>query len=304
MDKLARLLKSIERIVKDEADDLKEDLSEFPAIDATLNYIEKYETKVAALLREQKKHFVNGFKAAIVKDDSGDTLEAILAKLMKSDKFQIKMSKYTAEFLSMTIEEFVGTIMDSVDEDVAFEVLSDRVVDWIVEWSQNLAELMKLTTHTAMEEALQAVIANGEGIEKAIQRIKNLPEFNRARARATAITEVLRANSVAAHEAYVQSPAVTQKTWKHSGAKKNKPRETHVALNGETIGLDEYFNVGGYKGLYPRDSILPASESVHCHCVLGPVVDAAILGLSKEEKLKLRDEALKEYNERWAKGKN
>lgn len=305
MDKLERLLKAIDVLVKDEGDELKEELSEFPALDATLNAIEEYETKVAALLREQKRHFVNGFKTAIAKDDGldGDTLAALLKKLIQSDKFSKKMAEYTSAFLSMTIEEFVSAIMDNIDEDVVFEILSDRVIDWIKEWSVELGNLMKLTTHTELEAALQAVIENGEGIDKAILRIKDLPEFNRTRARTTAVTEVLRASSVAAHEAYMQSPAVTQKIWKHSGAKKNRPRETHVALNGTTINLDEYFNVGGYKGLYPRDINLPASESVNCHCVLGPGVDSAILGLSKEEKLKLRDQAIAEYNEKWAKEK-
>ncbi|MBP2635544.1 MAG: phage Mu protein like protein [Firmicutes bacterium] len=305
MDKLERLLKAIDAIVKDEGDELKEELLECPALAATLNAIEEYETKVAALLREQKRHFVNGFKTAVVKDDvlDGDTLAVLFKKLVQSDEFAEKMAEYTGTFLSMTTEEFVNEIMENIDEDITFELLSDFVLDWITEWSVELGNIMKLTTHSELEAALQVVIENGEGIDKAVSRIKDLPEFNRTRARTTAITEVLRANSVAAHEAYIQSPAVTQKIWKHSGAKKNKPRESHVALNGVTIGLDEHFNVSGYKALYPRDSKLPASESVNCHCVLGPGIDSAILSLSKEEKLKLRDQAIKEYNEKWAKSK-
>lgn len=305
MDRVERLLKAIDAIVKEEAEDLEEELAEFPALAATLDAIDEYETKVAALLRAQKRHFVNGFKKAIAKDEAedGDTMTALLLKLVQSDDFAVKMLEYTSTFLSMTIEELVGVIMESIDKDVPFEILSQRTVDWIAEWSKDLGEMMQLTTHTQLEAALAAVIENGEGIDKAIQRIKDLPEFDRTRARTTAITEVLRANSVAAHEAYVQSPAVKEKMWRHSGSKKNKPRPAHVKLDGETIKLDKYFIVNGEKALYPRDRKLSAKEVVNCHCVLSPVVDSKILGLSKEEKLKLRDQAIAKYNEKWAKEK-
>lgn len=307
MDKRAQLLKAIEDLVKEEGEELKEELLLFPVLEETLKAIESFETKVASLLRAQKQHFVNGLKTVIVKEDTDtvdeDTIRALLIKLVQSDDFTVKMSEYASEFLSMTIEEFVGAIMENLDKDVPFEILSDRVVDWIKEWSVELSDLMNLTTHTALENALREVIENGEGINKATLRIKDLPEFDRARARTTAITEVLRANSVAAHEAYVQSPAVTKKMWRHSGSKKNKPREVHVKLDGKAIGVHKFFNVGGYKGLYPRDKNLPASEVVNCHCVLSPVVDPKILGLSKEEKLALRDQAIAEANEKWAKEK-
>lgn len=300
MGKVERLIKAINRIAKAEEDELKEEIAEFPAVDATVNAVEEYETKVAGLFREQRKHFVNGFKAAIAKDEILD-LKELLKKLLEIDEFAEKMAEYTETFLTMTVQELTEAIMENIDEDVIFDMLSKRTLDWIKEWSRELGNIMKLNTHNELEAAIQAVIESGEGIDKAIERLKDLPGFNRTRARTTAITEVLRANSVAAHEAYVQSPAVTQKSWKHSGAHRNKPRKTHVRLDGTIIGLDEYFEVGGHKGLYPRDSRLPPEEVVNCHCVLGPVVDPKILGLSKEEKEKLREQARKEADEKWTK---
>ncbi|APJ11158.1 hypothetical protein BSL056_09400 [Bacillus safensis] len=72
--------------------------------------------------------------------------------------------------------------------------------------------------------------------------LKDLPEFSRKRAR---VTEVLTASSVAQHESYVQSPAITGKKWKHSGGKKNQSRESHVQLDGTIIPLDEEFEIPG-----------------------------------------------------------
>jgi uncharacterized protein with gpF-like domain len=160
---------------------------------------------------------------------------------------------------------------------------------------------MQLTTHTEVEAALTAAVENGEGISDAIKRLKDLPGFTRNRARATAITEILTANSHSQYEAYRQSPAVTGKKWKHTGKKKNKPRPDHVALDGTVVGVDETFNVGGEKAQYPRDTSLSAKQRVLCHCTMGPEVDSKILGLSKEEKEKLRDDALKDADDAWLK---
>ncbi|MEC0777595.1 hypothetical protein P8897_22205, partial [Bacillus licheniformis] len=56
------------------------------------------------------------------------------------------------------------------------------------------------------------------------------------------------------------------------------------------IGVDEEFVIpgSGETCMHPRDSKLSAKERVNCHCVLSPVVDNNILGLSAEEKEKIR----------------
>lgn len=297
MDRLERLFKAINSIVKEEADELKDEIADFPALEATLTAIETYEVKVAGLFRRQKKYFIDGLKTLIAKDEFEHMAKVadLMVKLYEADDFADSMADYTEDFLLDVIEEMVAEIMKSIDEDVAFNTLSSKATTWISEWSKDLAEMMKLTTHSEIEKVISTVIETGESIDKAIKRLKELPEFDRARARTTAITEVLRANSVAAHEAYVQSPAVVQKVWKHSGSKKNKPRQAHVNLSGTVIGIDEKFDVNGQQALYPRDKALSAEEVINCHCVLGPVVDPAILGLSKEEKQRLRDLAIAEY---------
>lgn len=297
MDRLERLFKAINSIVKEEADELKDEIADFPALDATLTAIETYEVKVAGLFRRQKKHFTDGLKTLVVKSDFENVAKVaeLMTKLYEADDFADSMADYTEDFLLDVIEEMVAEIMKSIDEDVAFNTLSSKATTWISEWSKDLAEMMKLTTHSEIEKVISTVIETGESIDKAIKRLRELPEFDRTRARTTAITEVLRANSVAAHEAYVQSPAVIQKVWKHSGSKKNKPRQAHVNLSGTVIAIDEKFDVNGHQALYPRDKDLPAEEVINCHCVLGPVVDPAILGLSKEEKQRLRDQAIADY---------
>lgn len=57
------------------------------------------------------------------------------------------------------------------------------------------------------------------------------------------------------------------KTWRTVGD--NRVRDTHVDLEGETIPLDEPFDVGGYEMMVPRDPEVDApEETVGCRCWL------------------------------------
>ncbi len=53
-------------------------------------------------------------------------------------------------------------------------------------------------------------------------------------------------------------------------------RETHIALNGKTVGMDENFvTIAGNVLRYPGDPTAPAAEVINCYCVVVPVVGKA-----------------------------
>lgn len=61
----------------------------------------------------------------------------------------------------------------------------------------------------------------------------------------------------------------TQKTW--VTMRDNKVRETHVALDGATIGINEFFQVGNAEMLYPCDELNGfdyPEELVGCRCTV------------------------------------
>jgi hypothetical protein len=295
MDKVSRLLKALDKVIKEEEEDLKEELEEFEGVDTVIQSINAYEKKIAKLLRKQKKHFVKGIDEYVAKDVAlKDLVNYVMQDLTAADTFMEDMEGITTEFLEATIKELCTMLMDSIDKDVQFEVFSGRTTEWVKSWSKDLAELMKLNTHTAIEEILNQALEDGEGIPKIIDKLKELPEFNRNRAKTTAITETLTAHSRSLWESFMQSPCVTEKTWKHSGGKGIKPRADHVSLDGTSVAVDKEFSVGGESAQYPRDPSLSAKQRVNCHCTMGPKIDQNIIKLSKEEKLKLREEALKE----------
>jgi hypothetical protein len=298
MTKVERLLKAINEVIKADEDD--EDITaavpDFPGLDKIPKWVDDYEKKLAKLLRNQRKYFLNGVKEYVQKEITVKGLLTYLSSLFSGDAFLKDMESLTKDFLTLTITELTADIMAAIDKDVAFNVMSKRTTDWIETWSKDLGELMKLNTHEALETELLKVIENGGSIQDAEIAIKDLPQFDRKRARTTAVTEILTASSRSQWEAYVQSPAVTKKKWKHSGDKKIKPRENHKNYDGTEVGVEDKFEIDGHEADYPRDPSLPAKERINCHCAMGPVVDEDILGLSKEEKEKLREEALKELN--------
>ncbi|MCY7984089.1 phage head morphogenesis protein [Bacillus inaquosorum] len=295
MNKTDKLLESLNSFIKkaeeDERKNLMESVPDFPGLFMIPKYVETYEKDVAKLLRRHRKKFLDGLNGFISKD-SKETLEALLVfftqNLFAEDDFEEEFQELTEGFLQQTIEELTEVIMDSIDPEVPFKVLSTRTVNWIKDWSKKLAEIMKLNTHEAVENILTDAIENGSSIQDIELTLKDMPQFGRDRARTTAITEVLAASSAAQHESYAQSPAVKKKKWRHSGGKKNNPRENHIDLDGTVIGVDEEFQIPGSSEtcMFPRDPKLSTRERVNCHCVLSPVVDNEILGLSAEEKIR------------------
>lgn len=47
-----------------------------------------------------------------------------------------------------------------------------------------------------------------------------------------------------------------------------RTRDSHFAADGQRVGLDEPFSVGGHRLRYPGDPQAPASESVNCRCTV------------------------------------
>ncbi|KKJ82429.1 uncharacterized protein YqbB [Bacillus subtilis] len=301
MNKTDKLLDSlnafIQKAEENQYKQLGEMVPDFPGKSNIPKYVEEYEKGIARLLRCQRKEFLDSLKGFVSKD-SKETLEALLMfftkNLFAEDDFEEEFQELTEGFLQQTIEELAEVIMDSIDPEVPFKVLSNRTINWIKGWSKKLAEIMKLNTHEAVENVLTDAIENGSSIQDIELTLKDMPQFDRDRARTTAITEVLAASSAAQHESYAQSPVVKKKKWRHSGVKKNNPRKNHIDLDGTVIGVDEEFQIPGSSEtcMFPRDPKLSPGERVHCHCVLSPVVDNEILDLSAEEKEKIRREAL------------
>lgn len=92
-------------------------------------------------------------------------------------------------------------------------------------------------------------------------------------------TETMTALHAAQHEALRQAVASGQiaasavrRTWQSAGDL--RVRHTHVALDGDTVGLEERFrSPSGARLLYPGDPTAPAAEIIGCRCHISVRVD-------------------------------
>ena len=103
-------------------------------------------------------------------------------------------------------------------------------------------------------------------ISKAI-RDRMSPEFTKARSATIARTETHTASSFAVQKQAedMQAPNM-KKRW--VATTDDRSRSSHVAVNGQEVGIDEDFSVGGRRMSYAGDPKGGASNVVNCRCVI------------------------------------
>lgn len=234
--------------------------------------------------------------------EEGD-IDSIIETVVDKDTLSQTISEAINEKLTQSVKSIVDAEIKSYDSQLNLEKLSSGTNDWIDSWSEELADIMKLSSHESMNKILNEALDNGESIEKVTEKLMDAYSFSRSRARATAITEMLTAHSAAANEAILQSPAVGRKEWRHTGSHKIEPRKHHQALDGLIVNKNENYKIvapsGTYMAAFPRDTVLPASERVNCHCLSRGIVNDSILGLTLEERKELQREAVDKMDSDW-----
>jgi len=64
-----------------------------------------------------------------------------------------------------------------------------------------------------------------------------------------------------------------QRVWDATGD--SRTRASHWDANGQRVGLNESFTVGGASLMHPGDPNAPAKETVNCRCIVRHIVDFA-----------------------------
>ncbi|WP_242249358.1 phage minor head protein [Bacillus cereus group sp. BfR-BA-01328] len=296
MNTTERLLKSINLILKENSEDIADDLPEdLPGASELQDFIDEFEKKIAKLLREQKKYYVDAIKAYGEKDDivNEELLSYLVDDLFVNDKFNGEMASLTNETFVAVVSLVTAIIMESVDPDILFEEMSEGTEQDISEWSKQLALYMNNTTSNALEKEITTAANEGKTIAAVLIAIKGLSVFERRRAANVAIDEILTAFSMGQQESYLQSPAVEKKKWLHTAGTKH-PRQNHIQMSGTIVAVDEAFHIAGSSEtcMYPRDGNLSPKERRNCQCVAVPVINDEIIRMSKKDKESLRQDFL------------
>lgn len=306
IDGCERLVKAIEAYIEKADDDLSDDLTAEGYLEGeeTVKVAGEIEDEVADALVDETKLFTDAAEKA-------DSLDEFESEIWPRVKAEDALAKTVRKIFEKRFKEFIPALADayikSTDAQLTVEQISKATTGWIERWSEDLGEIMKLNSHTELEAILKDGLKNGDSIATFTRKLMESgirDEYRRARM--TSITEVLGAHSVAQQEAFMQSPAVEGKMWRHTGSYRNTPRKNHEDMDGTVTDKNTPYTLTGADGetyypMYPRDTILPAKERINCHCVSEPVVDEKILGMTLEERQRLQAEAIEAMDDEWEK---
>lgn len=270
----------------------------------TLKYAQDIEDGVAEALVEETDYFIAEAEKAV---DLETFAKDIWPKVKLKDGLKGKLVAVFKENLEKFMPEFIGYYIKQTDKDLKLSQVSKRTTAWVKSWSEELGEIMKLNSHKEIERILEKGLKDGSSIATFTREILDSgirDEYYKARR--VAVTEVLTAHRAAQQEAFMQSPAVSEKMWRHTGEYRNEPRQNHVDMDGQRVPVDEPFELigadgGTYNPMYPGDPILPPEERINCHCIEQPVVSEEILGLPLEERQRLQQEAIDDMDDEWEK---
>ena len=159
-------------------------------------------------------------------------------------------------------------------------------------WARNYTDEVATASPKALERALrdkrfdraiQKAIKTGEPIPADTQAAMVRSYRNRALryrgetiGRTEALTSLHKAADLSTRQAIAKGQFTekqVRKVWRSAGD--DRVRETHRALNGESVGLDELFqSPSGAQLAFPGDPSAPAAEVIQCRCWIQFRVDS------------------------------
>lgn len=296
------LLEAIEQYIAKADNDLEDQLNEEGYVEAgvAVSHMGTIEDGVTAAVENNVDEVLARLQSASGVDDF---IENVWSEISNSDEMEKALYDLFYQQFDELLHRFTKQWIISADVELG-EAVDDRITRpaeaFIKGWSQQLADIMHLNTKDGIEKILLDAQEQNQTIDEVAQAIADsgIRECG-YRSRRVAVTEVLRVEEYAHQEARIQNPSCYKKEWVHTGAA--HPRENHVAISGQQVFKREPFtltgrNGGTYYPMCPRDTSLPAEESINCHCTTKDIVDQEILGMSLEDRMALREKYMNEVN--------
>lgn len=200
-----------------------------------------------------------------------------------ADPFDIdeEIEAYVESVGNLTYEMYTDFAQDGADEAAR---LTGVKIQWKLEdhpdikkyLAKDLAQRSKYineTTAADIQRVLREGIEQGEGLSVLRDRIDALYDAYGSRGEMIARTETARAQSSASLEGYRESAdeagVEMMKEW--IAELDDRVRDSHAEADGQVVGLDEDFDLGGISTPGPGMSGEPG-EDINCRCSVAPVV--------------------------------
>jgi hypothetical protein len=142
------------------------------------------------------------------------------------------------------------------------------------------AEQVRQVSDTTKQQILAQIERGREeglGVDEIGRKIRdNAPSLAAVRANVIARTETHSAGNFAATKQAKDSGVAKRKEWIAANDSRTRDADdafNHERADGQTVGMDEPFVVGGESLEYPGDSRGSAGNVINCRCAVGYIVD-------------------------------
>ncbi len=234
----------------------------------------EFEDLVSHLLRTQRDQILdtldeiiapargaqNGHRVRAIENLEPFDMDAWVDEFRKTAKPQMRTVMATAG----------EAALDEIGVTAAFDVDSPAAKAFLQARAQRFAEQVNQTTWDALRTSLAEGLDAGESILDLAVRVETIMAGRiNSDAETIARTEVLGASNGGTLEGYRQSGVVDGKRW--LAALDNRTRDDHAAAHGQTVGLNEDFEVGGSLGPAPGQ-MGSAEQDINCRCTITAVI--------------------------------
>ena len=206
------IIEAIDKYLAKADDELSDVLADEGYADAedSVEVINAMQEEIAETLQNQTDDLVEALAA---EQDSGwAAAQKKVSEMLDGDDIAEQVQEAAADMFQTEVPKLATVYMQETDGDLVVDVIRQRTKSWIASWSQRLGQLMKINTHQQITDIIQRTIDQGESIETLTRKIMDGGWRNEHyQARRVAVTEVLRAHSVAREEAIQQSPSTDRK---------------------------------------------------------------------------------------------
>lgn len=214
---------------------------------------------------------INRTKGALEKDSRVGALQTLL---LFTEAEKQKLSERAQDLFEAMMEEVGAKELRGIGATIDFDLLDPNVLEWIKDKTLKFSDTVLETTQNQLKEQLLQSIMAGESIEQIKDRVREVfsgtVRGTAPRARLIARTETISAFNAARWFAHRQSRIVEAKEW--LTAKDERVRPTHVAADGQRVGITEKFVVGGHLMDFPGDPTAPPQLICNCRCTIIPII--------------------------------
>lgn len=170
-------------------------------------------------------------------------------------------------FGSMALKQVKSRRVERKAAQTMFEAL---VTEWTAREALRKAQMIADTDRDDVLDAINTGLSEGLGTEEIGRRIRKVTQMTPYRAATVARTETHAAATFGSIETVRQAErelgVVMMKEW--LATKDDRTRPEHLAADGQQVGTDEKFTVGGEMMDRPGDSSASAANNVNCRCAI------------------------------------